>query len=144
MNTLADEITNDPLSRGYAGMTDEQVAESLNAANISINATVTKAKLLQWAGANQRIVKLKGGLASPNDDVENICEAALRLLSAADVTTFDTGDSANTAFLDALVAARVLEDADKTSLLELGEKTISRAEQLGIGTVRVGHVGEAR
>lgn len=27
---LADEITNDPLARGYSGMTDEQVTDSLN------------------------------------------------------------------------------------------------------------------
>ena len=28
--TLADEVANDPLVRGYSGMTDQQIADSLN------------------------------------------------------------------------------------------------------------------
>ena len=33
MSILLDELTNDPLGRGYSGMSDLQVADSLNTAN---------------------------------------------------------------------------------------------------------------
>ena len=37
MNLLSDELTNDPLTRGYAGMSDAAVAASLNTVNRTVN-----------------------------------------------------------------------------------------------------------
>ena len=40
---LKQEIDNDPLGRGYAGMTDQQVAASLNASDRNVNKSLMEA-----------------------------------------------------------------------------------------------------
>ncbi len=40
---LRDELTNDPLQRGYAQMTDKQAADSLNAADVEQDRTIVPA-----------------------------------------------------------------------------------------------------
>ncbi len=39
MSVLSDEITDDPLARGYAGMTDQELVDSLNALDRQRNRT---------------------------------------------------------------------------------------------------------
>ncbi len=48
------------------------------------------------------------------------------------------------AMLDMLVHGGVLTAEDKTSLMALATVKISRAEELGLGAVKVGHVQNAR
>ena len=44
MSELREEIQNDPLSRGYAGMTDQQIADDLNSKYRSKNKTGVSGK----------------------------------------------------------------------------------------------------
>lgn len=121
-------IDSDPSN---AAASDAEVLAWLKA-DITIQDVVTKAKLLQWCGTDDRLKNLKAAASNQAHAANNLAEVAVMLLTASDVSTFDTGDAANVAMLDALVAATVLTPADKTALMTLGEVTKARCMSAGV------------
>lgn len=142
LSDLAAEITNDPLARGYAAMSDQQVAASLNAINVATQSYVSHTTLMKWAAAG-RMKKLRNGELSMSDTISSMCSVALALL-ADGVTTFDTGDAGNIALLDALIAGGVLTNADKADLMAAGKTLVSRGDQIGVGIVQDFEIEAAR
>ena len=126
-NTLKDEITNDPLARGYAGMTDEQVATSLNTADRSRNLTSISGSVIKAKIVDAEYDALTAGKKSE----------LLSLLARDDLDPWG---------FDANVIKNVFGNASATLAALAGERTesISRAEELGLGTVFQGHVEGAR
>jgi len=144
LDTLKSEIADDPLTRSYSGMTDQALADSLNTADITIKDPISSADMLAWAGDSARYMKLKNGADSGADDtIKSICFVALEMIKR-DATTFDFNLADRVAMLDALVSASVLSAGDKTSLESLANKTISRATQLNLEKVKIGHIEETR
>lgn len=138
---LVDEIANDPLGRGYAGMSDTQVSASLNAADRPSSKRVSNAKYLQWiAGARRKVI---GDAADSHADatVRGLAQVALDLLLRADIE-YDRGD--HLPLLQALQAGGVLTAGDVTALDAQADTIVSRADELGIGRVRDRDVREAR
>ncbi len=126
-SALSDEITADPLERGYAGMDDAQVAASLNANDrqrnrgsmtaLEISANIDKA---EW-----------DALTDPQRDT------VLKILGMGEVDPFGVWVEVFTSSfpgggttLTALSAARV--------------EAISRAEELGLPIIDPAHVADAR
>lgn len=129
LQLLRDEITNDPLALGYAGMTDQQIADSLNAVNIDVDrdtvptgeilAAIVPADFVAIADAPRRTY-LQMLLATDSVPLgfANIRNALLNIFSGRPDT------------LNALSA--------------LQQETVSRARQLGIGVAHSGDIGKAR
>lgn len=142
---LIAELTDDPLGRGYAGMTDQEAAQSLNGIDriVADPSRKTFRELLRVQGMTVAGViygKLKAA-AVVDDGV------ALALAAAGDYSPdggLDFSDPAAVAGIDALEAQQALTDTEADALKALGEKRVSRAEELGLGTVTDGHVGSAR
>lgn len=150
MNTMKEsilkaEITGDPLGRGYTSMTDDQIVASLAAEDRVVLVPVVSAELLAWSAGNGRYMKIKTASedATKNDDIRSIAFAALMMLER-DGTSFDFNIPGREALLDALIAVGTLDATDKAALKSLAERTISRAEELGISPVRLGAVQRAR
>ena len=152
--SLRDELTNDPLGRGYAGMTDEQAAASLNTANRDQKVVLDAADLNAWAAGGGRWRKLeaaKDGDAPVgiSDAVRSVAIAAWRMLDR-DNASLDLNDAEHEGLIDALVAGNVLTSDDKAALVARATKSISRAQELRDGgarmpvPVRVGDVITAR
>lgn len=128
LRRLKDEIANDPLSRGYFGMTDAEVADDLNTKNRSRNRDTMSG------------LEVLGEVTNP--ELDALSDANLQILvsltSAEDIDPFGPaariirkifGAGSNT--LAALAVARV--------------EQVSRAVELDIGNrVREGHVQQAR
>lgn len=141
---LRSEITNDPLARGYSGMTNAQILESLNTRNITNRRSISSAELVAWAGANNRYKKIAAAAATVGDlpgldsatseSIKNICEAALLLLRR-DGTALDFGKNDRAQMVDALVTAGVISNADRNALHTLADNPLSRREQLGLTSV---------
>jgi hypothetical protein len=111
---IADEIASDPLRRGYAGMTDAEVAESLNAASREVDVQSVTGQTIFEA-----LVKSEYD-ALPADDK--------RLVQAiVGMETILLG-SQNT----------------RADLLALGKTIVSRARELQLGYVKPGYVQKAR
>ena len=142
---LVAELTDDPLERGYAGMTNQAAAESLNAVDRTVADPTRKTfrDLLREIGmADAGVIhgKLKAA-AESNDGV------ALAIAAAGDYGTdggLDFSDPATVAGIDTLVAGGVLTSEEGDALKALGRRPVSRAEELGLGVVTDGHIGSAR
>ena len=127
---LRDEITNDPATKNYAGMTDEQAAASLNVADIPVQRYVKHSDVMTWGAGGPR-KKLADGTGNASAAIAAACLTAIDLLSDG-VTEFDTDDDDNETLIDALVSAGILTSGDKTALWNMGKKNITRAQSLGI------------
>ena len=125
--SLIDEITNDPLTRGYAGMTDLDIAQSLNAADREVNRTsISGSELLGLADSteysNLTDIQRDNWLALCGVDSINPSGSAVQL-----VVSIWAGNPLTVA---ALQSARV--------------ELISRAQELGLGLINEGDVNHAR
>ena len=143
---LIAELRDDPLGVGYANMTDQQVAASLNEPRFSVPTT--------------RFITWRAIAAVLDDDEYAAVKAALNQLAqvspkVADMIPFlsqATGDDGTGGGIDfgnagvrAMIAALPgIGETTKQKLLALGERPASRAEILGLPQVYPGHVESAR
>ena len=127
MSALRDEVLNDPLTRGYDGMTSVEVVASLKTENRSVDKTsMTGSEILnnvdatQWAGLD----------AAGKQTVWDIVHLGTINPFGVEATLLIGVFGAGTATITALAAARV--------------NTVSRATELGLGGFRVGDVDRIR
>ena len=125
---IAAELTNDPLVRGYSGMSDEQVAGSLNAVNRTKN-------LASFSGDE---------LFAATDGTEfaALTDAKKQLwVSFCGRDSISPFGASNVAFVQWVFGGG---STTVSSLSALRTETVSRAVELGIGFVSPGSVQEAR
>ena len=141
---LKSEIDSDPLGRGYSGMDDTAVAVDVNTAYRTKKEPISSAELLAWSASDARLQNIKNAAENgATDDLKSLAQAAY-LIVTRDGTTLDLNLADRVAMLDSLVAAGVLTAADRTSLDALATVSISRADELGLGSVKAGTVQQAR
>lgn len=137
------EITTDPLGRGYTGMTDQQIADSLNAVDRTRLNVLSSAELLAWSGAGaddasgvaSRYERIETAASShASGAVRGACKAAIRLIDR-DATELDLSLPDRATMVAALVAGGVLTAAEQTELVAMATENISRATEIGIGVV---------
>lgn len=127
LQLLADEITNDPLTRGYSGMTDAQVAVSLN----EVNRTVPLASLPASEVANAiDITEFDALSAADEAKIWNVLSLGQLNPFGIEATIFTNVFGGGSATITALAAAR--------------QQAASRGVEIGYGRVREGNVIEAR
>jgi len=137
LKTLRDEVNNDPLSRGYAAMNNAERSASLNAKDRSIKIPIPSTEILAWSAQSSasdrpRIIKLEEAAAShASEAIKAISKASLEMIKR-DGTALDLNLPDRMQMVDALVAGGALSANDKTSLVTLATKTVSRAEELGL------------
>ena len=124
---LKAEVANDPLGVGYPAMTDQQVADSLNAKTRSVD----REELAAW------------------QVIEATVPANWAALTAAEKDRYRTFVSAGTlnpkgANTRAAFQAMFQGTATMTNLVALLTETVSRASELGLGLVYAEHVAAAR
>jgi len=125
---LRAELTNDPLARGYSGMTDKQVADSLNA--------IDRDQAVQSIGGQELF--------------EAVVLAEYGALSASEMTLLNAFIDMGTIQVNGTNTKAVLLNmfgvgtTTRNNLAALQTTQISRATELGIGVVKEGKVGIAR
>lgn len=148
MTVLSDELTNDPLSRGYFGMTDAQVVASINAKTRPGPIPADDVK---------RYLLMQGKWGAIVDDADKSTVEADRqscLVLVQALTLFDEFDlqdaakkTAVQAALDALKTTGGtghITDAEATTIMGLENNRQSRAQELGLGGVTAGQIAKAR
>lgn len=135
----------------YDTMTDAELVSALNAPTVKVQESITKAKLLQWAGANGGFTTINAAAAysSENDAqklaVQNAGMAAQALFACGDVPEFDTGSVENQAMLNLFVSVGLMAQSSVDSLLALGAVMKTPEEVAGVGGyVNFGDIAEAR
>lgn len=128
IDLIVQELTNDPLTIGYSGMTDSEVADSLNTVNREINVSSVQGSELFEAADPTEVDALT---ADERQKFYAICS-----LDAIKVNSTNTRN--------ALLAMFGVGSTTRTNLAALQKTTVSRATELGIGYVKVGHIIMAR
>lgn len=130
LSILANELTTDPLTRGYSGMTDQQAADSLN--------TVNRTRLRTHLSGSEIYEALDvSEFQSKTADQKQYIRDIIGLGGSVAV---DANSKARTV-LFAIFAAGSNTRANLTTIATVN---ISRATELGLETVSAGYVGEAR
>jgi len=129
MSILSDEINNDPLSRVYSGMTNAEVAASLMN---TIDRPITKQYL---SGSD---------IYNATDAVEYEALTDVQREVWDRLCAIDSIDTQN-----GIAKSREAElfgaaTATRANLIALRSETVSRAQELGLGTVDEGDVIQAR
>lgn len=128
MNILIDELTNDPLVRDYANMSNIEIVNSLNTVNQIITAQfLSGSDIFNATDANEYAVLSETQKAS----WDALCA----------IESIDTINGAAKAREAELFGAGT---TTRTNLIAIKQSTVSRAQELGIPKVREGHVQEAR
>lgn len=152
INILQEEITNDPLGRGYSNMSNEEVATDLNTKYRNQIGSITSAELLAWAGGGAND---NAGILSRYERIENaavdhaslairgLCKAAVKLIER-DGTSLDLTLVDRQEFVAALVAGGVLTSDESSELYTLATNNISRASELNLSNVGPHHVAIVR
>ncbi len=128
IDVLKAELTDDDLERGYSGMTDEEVATSLN--NL-IDRTRNRTTM---SGREVAAEIVDAEYDALSDAKKN---QILSLTSASDIDPF--GFAANV-----IKGVFTLGSDTLTALVTARVQNISRSVELGLGVIRIGHVQQAR
>ena len=136
-----------PVTGAYSS--GAQVAsDEINALNRTRINAIGSAELLAWSGQasdgdRPRIIKIEEGKANADEQCAALCITAEQMIMR-DNTSLDLNLPDRVAMLNALVAYGVLSPADKASIDALAEESISRADELSLGSVRAGTIEQAR
>lgn len=121
---LKAEITDDPLGRGYVGMADQQIAESLNTVNRDQNkARMSGSEILNSVASADWVTR--------TDDQKQVIWDIVHL------GTVNPFGVEATLMIEAFTGST---GATITALQSARKTLVSRAAELGLGKVRTGHV----
>lgn len=144
---LQAEITGDPEGIGYAGQPEWRVAELLNGktveAKVKVQTTRARAFLLKtgvWGG----ICLAADSTAAPDTLRGAAIVARDTMLHTNELDTDEPVTLAVVgAMLDGFIAAGLMNSDQKDTLLAMSDGHISRAEELGLGSVSADDVAAA-
>jgi len=146
IEAIAQEITDDPLGRDYASMTDQQVADDLNAEQRTVYVDVSVSTLAGTVEMEGIYEKLQG--ASTDEAAKLLRIASNQSPITALVYGNPTRRTQIDGMLDQLVSDDVITSDDAGKLRQLGNKQISRSQELGLlgSSPEIGpaHVEKAR
>lgn len=131
---LKAELNTDPLARGYAGMTDDAAADSLNTADRARDRSALSGDELFNAAAAQELAALATGSNAQKQAFEMFLSLCAR-------DSIDPFGSANVRLVQEIFGAG---SSTVPALAALRVETVSRAEELNIGEVTPPIVAHAR
>lgn len=127
---LKDEITNDPLSRGYSAMTDAEVAFDLNTQRRTRQRPTLDAAEIYEAITVSEFQAL-------NDTVKAYVRDIYSLGTGIVITT-------NSKARQVLLTAFDAGSESRAALVAAATESISRATELGLRRIKTGYVQKAR
>ena len=127
LEILAAELADDPLDRGYDGMTDQQAADDLNTAYRSANVDAVSSADVYDAIVPAEYTGLTAAQKSILSDIFSLSEVRVQ---------------GNTR--DALLAIFGAGTTTRTNLAALTTASITRAAELGLPAIHAGDVAAAR
>lgn len=140
---LKSELTVDPESMGYAALSDADASVALNIANRDYTVPLDSRTALEWAMRTGRLADIETATTAGTPAIQSIALGVKHLLGRSD-TEIDMDNPDHVAMVDGLVAGGVIDAGNKAELVTMSTSQRSRADELSLGQVRVGHVEKAR
>ena len=143
IQALKDELDGDPLGRGYSTMTDQQVADVLNAQTRQQTVPIPVDEVKRYLFVNDLWFPIKNG----TDQVAEAARDAIGMFDQFRVNESDVATKVDS-LLSNLVSAGYATSSDKVAVQALGVQTQSRAQELSLlgASPEIGpaHVQQAR
>lgn len=138
---LRDEIDTDPLARGYAGMSDAEVAADMNLQNRP--KPIPLADIFIYLQLNQKMGRIQlvadgvdVGAGVPDIDQRNSAHSIILALVSGLTDQIDLSNSETSTmfvgFANDLVAAGAIVNADKAAIAAMGADQRTRNQELGL------------
>ena len=121
---LRNEVRNDPLGQGYSGMTDRQVADDMNSVYRDVSVDSIESQDVVAALVPSEFTSLNAG---KQRNLWGVIGAGAIRPDDAEVKAFFAG-------------LFPVGTATRANLLALAKQIVSRAEELGLPTIRTGWV----
>jgi hypothetical protein len=126
---LADEVTLDPLGRGYSNMSPQEVAQDLQTAYRPRQTEVASDTLLAIAAQENAITTLENDAADDTSDTQDKSKAALRMIERSG-TGINLASPTDEGLVDALMNGPLSGTSVKPKIAAAGEQDITRAQEL--------------
>ena len=146
---LAAELALDPLGRGYLNLSDAQAADSLNTPNRPGKKAVAASDVRMYVLLNGLWPAIQNVAANSADPVHK--GTAITILQTLGAGSFDSirmnvpEIAAGVAsMLQTMVDAGAITAEHRAAMVAMGDALVSRADELGLGTVHHLNVAEAR
>jgi len=139
LEALSSEIRDDPLGRGYSGMTSEQIADDLNTAYVQRLVAIPTSEIKRYLFTRNLWLAIKRG-------THDSAEQARDSLSMFEQFHIDKPEVSATVggLLDALIADGYIEERHKQEVQAMGVEFITRAEEKNLGNPTVHQIDVAR
>jgi hypothetical protein len=144
LQALKAELTADPLGRGYSTMSDQEAADSLNAANVAARRLVPLWEVKKLLIESFRWPAIVAGQANAVPEIAAACLSAVAYIDDARFENLDMDILATQAMIGVLVSGGIVSQAEADSLYALASVTTSRSAQLNLPHVGPHHVAAAR
>lgn len=141
---LVPELRDDPAGLGYAGTTDAQRLALLTGATRTRPAPMRLGVFNQFLMARGLLKAVRAGQDHADATVASVCIGLMLQFQGNADRSIDPTDPATLGLVDVLVAAGVASAADKAAFLAAAVEPCSRADQLGLASLGLGHMASAR
>jgi len=130
----------------YAALGDQEAADAINAKTVSYRRPASSADVKAAAIRAGYWADIDVGCDSPDVPTRRLCRNIRGWLEdcAGKLPTLDMDNPSTVAMLAALVDKQFITAQNKAELLALGDATQPWAESVGIGTVGIGAIRNAR
>jgi hypothetical protein len=128
----------------YAGLTDQQAADAVNAKTVQQSAPVAAQQIRLTLASRGKLAAIKriGDNTAAPEPPYDACATLMALLDAGD--TIDLQNAAVSAASAILIQHNLLTQADADAIAALAVKTVPWVDVEGIGEVGIGFVINAR
>ena len=123
----------------YSAMNDAQAANAVNSVNIKTKVGISTHDMQQYLVLVDKLILIEASPAPLAVEAVRVME----LFQSLDISD-STIEAKTVSIVDGLIVAGLLDESDKAYILGLGNKTISRAEELGLSAVIEANVKFAR
>lgn len=115
----------------YAGFTDQQAADALNAVLVAGRRLAPLWEVQQWIQVNGILAPLTAAALAPTDPRYNVAVQVYHMVFLGKFDNVDFDNSAVKPMLDGLVTAGLISSDQRTALDSLANVSTTRAAQLG-------------
>jgi hypothetical protein len=142
---LQEELVNDPLSIGYSNMTNQEVADAMNAYTITIRKLVPLWQVKKACVEEGVWLAIQQAAESHSDpQIQAAANAAVSYIDDRRFENLDMDLASTKTMIGALVSGSVITQTNQATLDALADDVTSRAAQLELDTVTTHHIEVAR
>ena len=134
MSILSDELA----LPAYSGLSDEECLNLLQDKTIAVKQNISTSDIKKYLAVMGKLMPLEASASASAKEAVRILE----LFETFDFTESAVADKL-TSMLDALIVDGLIDEMDKGYVLSLGERLISRAEELNI-KVKLDYITKTR